>query len=203
VKFLVMKSMQQIKDTPNDFTIGNYPNKAYKNLSQYAAPKGMIEVTEENKDEYISEHFQLKGFLVKQQSGYPKYLIISTKLLYKLELIISQLQSKGYPVKHLHVMSGYRTPFYNANLGNGKSSRHIYGDAADIYLDNNRNGAMDDLNKDGKIDIKDAKVLATIVEEIENEKQYQWLIGGLGVYKGNGAHRGFIHVDTRGFKARW
>ena len=195
--------MQQIKDTPNDFKIGNYPTKSYKNLAQYTAPKGMIEVTKKNKDEYISEHFQLKDFLGKQHSGYPKYVIISTKLLYKLELIIKKLKENGHTVEHLHVMSGYRTPFYNATLGNGKSSRHIYGDAADIYLDNDRNGAMDDIKKDGKIDIHDAKVLAAIVEGIDKEKQYQWLIGGLGVYKGNGSHRGFIHVDTRGFKARW
>lgn len=203
VKFLVMKSIQQIQDTPNDFIIGKYPKKAYKNLSQYNAPKGMIEVTKNNQNEYVSNHFQLKDFLVKQKSGYPKYLIINTKLLYKLELIISRLQSNGIHVKHLQVMSGYRTPYYNGNLGNSKSSRHIYGDAADIYVDNDRNGAMDDLNKDGKINIKDAKVLAEIVEKIESKKQYQWLIGGLGVYKSNRNHRGFIHVDTRGFTARW
>ncbi len=203
VVFLVMKNMQQIENTPNDFIIGNYPTKAYKNLAQYAAPKGMVEVTEENMNTYISQHFQLKDFLVKQQSGYPKYVIINTKLLYKLELIISKLKEKGYRVDHLHVMSGYRTPYYNAKIGNGKSSRHIYGDAADIYLDNDRDNAMDDLNNDGKIDIKDARVLAVIVEEIEKENKYQWLIGGLGVYGGNGNHRGFIHVDTRGFKARW
>ncbi len=203
VNFLVMKSMLQIKNTPNDFKIGSYPKKPYKGLSQYIAPKGMIEITEENKDTNISPHFQLKDFLVKQKSGYPKYVIISTKLIYKLELIISRLIEKGYQVDHLHVMSGYRTPYYNAKIGNGKSSRHIYGDAADIYLDNDRNNAMDDLNNDGKIDIKDARILAAIVEEIDKEEKYKWLIGGLGAYSGNGNHHGFIHVDTRGFKARW
>ena len=203
VNFLVMKSMEQIHNTPNDFKIGDYPRKAYKNLSQYAAPEAMIEVTQENKNTYISPHFQLKDFLTKQESGYPKYVIISTKLSYKLELIYTHLLAKGYQVENLHVMSGYRTPYYNAKIGNGRNSRHIYGDAADIYLDNDRNNAMDDLNNDGVVNIKDAQVLSTIVEEIEKNEKYKWLIGGLGVYNGNNKHKGFIHVDTRGFKARW
>jgi len=203
INFIVMKTMKQIKDTPNDFTIGKYAANGYKGLPQYDAPKGMIEVTPDNKDTYISPHFQLKDFLVKQASGHPKYVLISTKLLYKLELIIERLELKGYHVDHLHIMSGYRTPYYNATLGNGKSSRHLYGDAADIFLDNNHDNAMDDLNHDGKINIDDARILGKIVKEIDRDPQYKWLIGGLGIYKAKGGHRGFIHVDTRGFKARW
>jgi len=202
INFLVLKSMQDINNTPNNFKIGHYPTP-YKNLKQYESPKGMIEVTPENKDFYISAHFQLKDFLVKQASDYPKYVLIGDKLIYKLELIYQKLEEEGYVNPHIHVMSGYRTPYYNARIGNGKSSRHIYGDAADIYIDSNYNNSMDDLNNDGHINKEDAKVLAAIVKKLDNDPNYKWLIGGIGIYGPNSVHHGFVHVDTRGFKARW
>lgn len=202
LNFLVLKSMADIDNTPNNFKIGHYPSP-YKNLPQYKSPMGMIEVTTENKDVYISEHFQLKDFLVKQASDYPKYVLITDKLIYKLELIYQKLEEEGFKNPHIHVMSGYRTPYYNARIGNGKSSRHVYGDAADIFIDNNHNGSMDDLNKDGKINKKDAMILADIVTKIDNDPHYKWLIGGMGIYGPNGVHHGFVHVDARGFKARW
>ena len=47
-------------------------------------------------------------------------------------------------------MSGYRTPFYNRSIGNQtRFSRHVYGDAADIYADDDGDGKMDDLDGDG------------------------------------------------------
>ena len=62
---------------------------------------------------------------------------------------------------------------------------------------------MDDLNKDGKINIQDAKVMANLIEGVENTEGYRVFVGGLGLY-GKKSHRGpFIHVDVRGFKARW
>jgi hypothetical protein len=56
-------------------------------------------------------------------------------------------------VKRVQVMSGFRTPRYNKSGGNtgGRAnlSRHMYGDASDIFVDNDGNGTMDDLNRDG------------------------------------------------------
>lgn len=201
--FFIMKSLEDIKEQDKHFTLGDYPKTKYKNLDQYGIPKGMIQVTEKNKDTPISPHFTLGQFLTKQGGQFPKYVIISSKLLYKLELIIQEMEEDGFIIENMHVMSGYRTPYYNAKIGNGKYSRHVYGDAADIYLDNDRNKAMDDLNKDQKINFEDAKLMAKYVRKIDNDPRYQWLIGGLAAYKSSGAHRGFIHVDTRGFKARW
>ena len=68
-------------------------------------------------------------------------------------------------------MSGFRTPSYNSGGGEtgGRAdlSRHMYGDASDIWIDNDRNGAMDDLNKDGKVDIGDARLMLEAVERVE------------------------------------
>ena len=35
------------------------------------------------------------------------------------------------------------------------------------------------------------------------ERAHPNLIGGIGIYKPTGAHSGFVHLDTRGYRARW
>lgn len=203
LKVMVMKPLVEIKNESSHFIVGDYPLAIYRSLNQYNIPEGMIEVTLENRQTSVSEHFRLEDFLTRQQAGFPQYVIISPKLIFKLELLIEKMKSKGIHVENLHVMSGYRTPYYNGSIGNGKNSRHVYGDAADIYLDNDRNMAMDDLNGDGKVDIKDVSQLASFIDEIDAEAENAWLAGGIGIYKSNGSHRGFVHLDTRGFKVSW
>ena len=101
-------------------------------------------------------------------------------------------------------MSGYRTPYYNGLIGNAAYSRHLYGEAADIFVDHQpKDGMMDDLNRDGKLDWKDAKVLCRIIEGLCDTKSYEPFIGGLGAYEKTPYHGPFIHVDVRGCKARW
>jgi uncharacterized protein YcbK (DUF882 family) len=104
----------------------------------------------------------------------------------------------------MSVMSGFRTPQYNRRgLGRGRAeaSRHQYGDAADVFVDNDRNGRMDDLNRDGRVDTRDARVLLQAVERVEAE--YPALTGGAGVYAATRAHGPFTHIDARGTRARW
>jgi uncharacterized protein YcbK (DUF882 family) len=108
-------------------------------------------------------------------------------------------------VSNVTVMSGFRTPQYNAGGGNtaGRAnlSRHMYGDASDIFLDSDRNGQMDDLNRDGKISIDDSKVISAAVDRVE--AAHPELVGGAGVYTAAAGHGPFIHIDTRGYRARW
>ena len=96
-----------------------------------------------------------------------------------------------------------RCSFYNKAIGNVKYSRHIFGDAIDIYVDDNYDAVMDDLNKDGIISMSDAEVIQSIVNEIDNDPEYEDLLGGMGKYNKNAAHTYFIHIDTRGYKDRW
>lgn len=188
----------------NGYTIGKYPAEAYQGLAIYQPPKGFLAVTQANQDEWISPHYQLKQFLCKQAGGYPKYVVLQTRLLRKLEFLTQAAIDQSLATEGFVVMSGYRTPFYNAAINNKLYSRHQWGGAADIYIDENpRDGVMDDLNKDGKINTQDAKVLADLVESYYKTKGYQPFVGGLGLYSSNAAHGPFIHVDVRGFKARW
>ena len=176
------------------------PNPAYAN------PKGFVEVTPENKGLRISEHFTLGQFLTKDQPAvWPKYVVLQPKLLDKLELTIEELRREGHDVHGLFVMSGFRTPAYNAQGvgpgGRSEVSRHQYGDAADVYPDDSGKGRMDDLNRDGKVDLKDARILAAAADAVE--RQHPELVGGIGIYPATGAHGPFVHIDARGTRARW
>ncbi len=188
----------------NGYRIGHYPQIALRNLPIYDPPRGFIEVTEQNEETLLTPHFHLKQFLCKQQGGYPKYVVIREKLLLKLELILQEMNIRGYECRSFVIMSGYRTPFYNKAIGNVKYSRHVYGGAADIYIDEHPvDGTMDDLNKDGQHNWKDAKIMYDIIDDLYGKSFYERFIGGLGRYKKTNNHGPFVHIDVRGFRARW
>lgn len=196
------------------YFIGNWPGergqavRAPKNApaTRYQPPSGFIEVTQQNADTKVSEHFRLRDFLTHDQANvWPKYLVLELRNIDKMELVLSDLASRGIDVSGVKVMSGFRTPQYNKGGGNtgGRAglSRHMYGDAADLYIDSNRDGVMDDLNRDGKINIGDSRVVQQAVDRVE--AAHPELVGGAGVYPAAVGHGPFIHIDTRGYRARW
>ena len=189
------------------YRVGRWHPRAKTALGpQYAAPEEFIPVTPENEMTPVSKSFVLRDFVTHdQQSVWPKVLVLRTALLDKLELIGGELERRGLPNK-LHVMSGFRTPQYNAQGvgprgGRARDSRHMYGDAADVIVDANGDGRMDDLNGDGRITVRDARVLYAVAEGVE--AQHPELVGGLSAYASTPAHGPFVHVDTRGVRARW
>ena len=188
----------------NGYKIGRYEQQPLRGNPVYNPPRGFVEVTEDNRDTRVSPHFTLGQFLCKQQSDWPKYILLRERLTLKLEMMLEQVNEQGIAAQTLHVMSAFRTPWYNAAIGNTTSySRHLYGGAADIFVDTDGDDNMDDLTDDGHITTADANVLAAIVEKNLNEVWYQPFIGGLGIYA-PASHRGpFIHVDVRGQRARW
>jgi hypothetical protein len=188
------------------YFLGSWPNERARARARNAAPRGFIEVTFENRNTYVSEHFRLGDFLTKNQFDvWPKYLVLETRLLDKLELVLAELRALGISTEGVKVLSGFRTPQYNRGGGDPRGraalSRHMYGDAADIYIDNDGNGGMDDLNGDGRVNIRDARVILDAVERVE--RAHPQLVGGCGIYSGTGSHGPFTHIDTRGFRARW
>ena len=191
------------------YRMGFWPAERRKLLATaYANPEGFIEVTPENADTHVSEHFRLRDFLTHDQQGvWPKYLVLRAPLVDKLELVISQLEARGTPVSHMSVMSGFRTPQYNARSGESggrsKVSRHMYGDAADVYVDPHTKNRMEDLNRDGRVDISDAKFLYDEIERMLSIKELRRFQGGMGYYPATSAHPPFVHVDVRGTAARW
>jgi uncharacterized protein YcbK (DUF882 family) len=163
-------------------------------------------VSREQQGTQLSEHFRLRDFFPHDQANvWPKYIVVEMKLVDKLELVLAELERKGISPKGVRVMSGFRTPQYNRSGGDPRGraslSRHMYGDAADIFIDNNGDGQMDDLNHDGRVNIGDARVILAAANRVE--AAHPSLIGGVGVYSGTSAHGPFTHIDTRGYPARW
>jgi uncharacterized protein YcbK (DUF882 family) len=77
----------------------------------------------------------------------------------------------------IHILSGYRCPKHNAEVGGKKHSQHLLGTAADIKIDG--------------LSVDSLAFFASQIEEFNN--------GGIGKYH----KQGFVHVDIRDSKARW
>lgn len=187
------------------YNLGTWPTEGKPQDDPYAPPAGFIEVTEENQSLRLSEHFTVGQFLTHdQQSVWPKYVAVEPRLLDKLELVIMELRDMGVRADRMVVMSGFRTPQYNhRRLGNSPTSRsrHQFGDAADVWVDNEDDWYMSDLNGDGRRDINDARVILEAVDRVE--RRHPDLVGGAGIYGANSVRGPFIHIDVRGTRARW
>jgi Peptidase M15 len=186
------------------YRIGEYALMPLRGLRSYERPKGFMRLTAQNRELWVSDHYRLRDFQCKLD-GATKFLLLRTEALVKLELLQHSLETRhGVHFRRFVIMSGYRTPYYNALIGNDTShSRHLYGDAMDIYIDEDHDGVMDDVNHDGHIDAEDARFLLQVAEAIDKSKQWGWLKGGAGVYHANRAHGPYLHVDARGYVARW
>jgi peptidase M15-like protein len=201
--FVVVPYAQLQGEFLNGYRIGRYPEKPLRGLAAYRPPAGFVEVTPANEAVLVSPHFRLKQLVCKQPAGSRKYVVLNERLLVALEYVLAQVREAGYPATTFHIMSGYRTPAYNRSLGNVRYSQHQWGAAADIFIDEDGNGVMDDLNGDGRSDIRDAEVLYRVIDRAAARPEGRGLIGGIGKYRATGAHGPFVHVDVRPGHARW
>jgi uncharacterized protein YcbK (DUF882 family) len=204
VHAFVMVPATKVKDgLLNGYRIGEYP--AAKGNPMYLAPTGFIEVTKENRETRVSPHLTLEQFLCKEDTTktFPKYVLVKERLPLKLEAILEHVYAMGFEVDTLHVMSAFRTPYYNRAIGDVQYSLHQWGSAADIYIDPQKTSRMADLNRDGRIDMQDSKVLYDEIERMLAVRELARFQGGMGFYPATAAHPPFVHVDVRGTPARW
>jgi len=187
----------------NGYRIGHYPEKPHPLIGENGPPNGFVEVTRENEDVLVSPHFRLRQFVCKQSADSRKYVVLDERLLLALEFALQRVNDAGYRASTFHIMSGYRTPAYNRSLGDARYSLHQWGAAADIFIDEDGNGVMDDLNGDGRSDIRDADVLYALVDDAAAQPETLGLIGGLAKYPSTASHGPFVHVDVRDHRARW
>jgi hypothetical protein len=189
----------------NTYHVGWWPGERRAMPSNYDNPAGFIEVTPDNVDMRVSTHFTLRDFVTHDQPDvWPKYVVLREELLDKLELVLATLEAQGVPTNQALVLSGFRTPQYNLKAsyeGAAYASRHQYGDAADLIIDADRDGRMDDLNHDGVVNFRDTDVINRAVERVE--QKFPDLVGGLGLYRATGPRGPFAHIDVRGTRARW
>jgi len=185
---------------------------------KYLRPKFFYKVAKENKELYVSPHFKLGDFTIDYpwfSLGMPQYVAIDSHLIQKLEELIKLMNKDGLNIKKFSVIYGFRPPAYNlgAIVQDGAEftlkaiwSMHQYGKAIDIIIDTDEDLVIDDLNKDGKIDMKDPAVIMHYVNILDKKYREEGnldLVGGAGLY----SHHDFwqrkespyIHIDVRGF----
>jgi hypothetical protein len=206
----------------NGKSIGAYLNpltSSVKRVREHAAfyqpPKLFALLTPETAKLRLGPDFELgnliafkdytgsDGHKVFTQERHTDVLPLRLDLIEKLIKLRERLRQKGVAVTRFAVTSGFRTPDYNRQIKGAQLSRHCYGDAVDIYIDENNDHHMDDLNGDGKIDRKDGLIIANACRELELEGAV--VPGGIGVYEWHGEEsvRSHVHIDCRGYISRW
>lgn len=200
--FVMVPATEVTDGLLNGYRIGEYPASSNP---LYRRPAGFIEVTAANQDTKVSPHFRIKQFLCKEDTTkrFPKYILLKERLPLKLEAVLERVNVMGFDVETLHVMSAFRTPYYNHAIGDVRFSMHQWGSAADIYIDPSRKDRMADVNHDGQVDIQDSKRLYDEIEQMLASKPFARYQGGMGFYPATAAHPPFVHVDVRGTAARW
>ncbi|MEO1409291.1 MAG: D-Ala-D-Ala carboxypeptidase family metallohydrolase [Bacteroidota bacterium] len=138
--------------------------------------------------------FRLRDFICKDQY-YQQCLrdgevelrvLLDEKMLLKTLELQEALRKRNADPQGFSIVNGYRHPAYNERVGGAPASRHLLGQAVDI--------AVGDVNRDGRTDQQDKRIL---LEILENEVIKDG--GGIGRYPGTLT----IHYDVRGRRARW
>ena len=203
--FILRPFGQKRGESLGGYRLGLWPAERWMMAENYLNPDGFVEVQEQDTLIALSEHFRLGDFLTHDQRGtWPKFVVLEERLIDKLELVLHELRNRGIDDSRVVVLSGFRAPYYNdlrIEEGAARASRHQFGDAADLIIDSDADGRMDDLNRDGRRDLRDLNAIGAAVARVERD--HPNLIGGLGTYAAMGPSGPFAHIDVRGTSARW
>lgn len=201
------KSLRKFNITTNFHK--KYPEK-------FMPPEYFYIITKENKSLKISEHYFLGDYALDfpwHSMGLPQAVALDYGLFEKLEELQTMMNKDGYRFDKFEILYGFRAPAFNLGtiISDSEStlkvpfSQHQFGKAIDILIDTNKDLKMDDLNKDGKVNMRDAAVILHYVNILD--KKYREAkdpkMGGAGLY----SHHDFtgriqspyIHIDTRNF----
>ena len=192
-----------------DSVLNSFETISYSELGDsyinYSDPYKNFEPQLKNSTYYVVEGGDIFKFLVGKfrvmdflpSDGYYKqneehldesrkqYWLVDKKMLYMLLEFILKLDELGYDKYGFYVRESHRHPKLNKMRGGASKSQHIYGKAVDLVIE--------DINKDGKLNDQDKQICLDILEGIVGNK------GGMGLYPGTKT----IHIDSRGYAARW
>lgn len=122
---------------------------------------------------YVTPHFKAQEFQCPDNGIPPEDLFDNLeRLCLQLEVLREEL---GKPIT---VISGYRSPEFNARINGARNSQHMQATASDIKVKG----------------VTPRKVHSTILKLIKEGRIEE---GGLGLYET------FVHYDVRGKRARW
>ncbi len=183
----------------NSFHVGSYGD----GCSRDALPDAFIEVTAETFSAPVSTHMTVGDYLCHIEGRWPQYMVLDLRLTDKLERILAAVREVYPPASSIANISGFRTPAYNAEIGNNTTeSLHLYGMAADVWIESwPPNGLMDDVDRNKRVDVYDGEYIVELTRVLEASGEV--VTGGASAYRWNAYHGPFVHVDTRGSMASW
>ncbi|HEX5831150.1 MAG TPA: D-Ala-D-Ala carboxypeptidase family metallohydrolase [Gemmatimonadaceae bacterium] len=183
---------EKLGSTLDGYRIGTY---VAEKIRGHDHPAGFMKLAPADLALPVSRHFRLSDFVAPDaRGGITSYAALNPRLLDKLELVLDALGPAGRDVElDVHVNSGFRPPAYNRTVQRAaRDSRHQYGDAADLRID---------ADGDGRFTVRDLRLVATAVEQVE--RTHPELSGGLGLYTSADYRAPYAHIDTRGVRVRW
>ena len=130
----------------------------------------------------VKDEFDPAAFRCRDGSQTPQAALERLRVLHGALLVLRDHarspEGGNLPGAEVQILSGYRSPSYNAKVGGEPNSKHMKGEAADIVI----------------LGTVPSMVHQWIATLIKCGKMPQ---GGLGAYPG------FTHYDIRGTRARW
>ena len=175
-------------------------------LKRYQRQKFYV-VKETDLDRLLVGHFRIREFLMPVDTSLKgrfdsalnellgghsepvrqNYLLMDKAVLYRLLHLMKELQKAGHNPHALAIDSGFRAPAHNEHIGGAKKSQHLWGKAIDFRVQ--------DIDGDGLTGMLDKRIVIDILERKVIAKR-----GGIGRYLD---HDTALHIDVRGYPARW
>jgi len=184
----------------NSFPVGFYGDG---NSRDHLPDRGFIELRPDFFNARISTHLSFSDFLGHTEGDWPQYMVLDMRLVHKLECVLAEVALSYPEARDIHCISGFRTPAYNAAIGNDTGfSLHLYGAASDFWIEGwPANDLIDDLDRNKRIDVFDGEFIVAAARRLEAAGEVA--VGGGSAYRWITSHGPFVHLDTRGSAAVW
>jgi len=180
----------------------------------YAPPRLFYRLDESSKGAILAPHVTMWLLNPPAVSGDPdeaRYIAFDQRMERFWTAFNQVTMEEGYDAHGLRVLRGFVSPNDRARLARqnveiSEFSRHLYGDAVAIVLDTNEDTYMSaprmaDINKDGRADLADVEVLASLAEKTMEATDIWGGVGICGAFEGPGPSTGtpYLHIDLRGW----
>ena len=142
----------------------------------------------------IAGNFRIRDFVCRDSvyrrclfdADHKFYWLIDQELLYAVIELQKELDRRGFSRHSFRIRNGHRHPRKNEAVNGAGLSRHINGQAIDMVIG--------DVDGDGAYSSEDKDIILEIVDKAVIGDR-----GGVGRYPGSRT----VHIDVRGFRARW
>ena len=162
-------------------------------FNQMLAGKIFYKLNKSQAMKKIIGHYRIIDFLSKEDGSWKPYFLENKEIYWLVDpqalaaflRLKKEMKKLGLNWNKLKITSAHRTPDRNKKVGGASQSRHIFGEAIDFQVG--------DVDGNRFTNEEDKKKVLELCEKIIGRR------GGIGLYPETQA----LHIDTRGYRARW